>query len=626
MFKKVWFIVFMCTGSVLFGQDHTVNQDTTTRDSTSIYDKIQQYSEQSKVTKVLHKWIFSRPNPAYKAPTRDTIDYSTYNGKVIRKISIKAYDPFGYSLNNTLQQPEYWYEKWGNALHVRSQRMAIKKFFLFKLGEGLDSLRIRETARLLRQQAYIRRVKIVPQAVKGTKDSVDLVVKVLDSWSLIPDASFSGNKMRIGLQDRNFIGTGHRVDLDYSKRFADGESGFSSIYHIPNFKNTFIDVTGKYAFDFDGYNDKYISIQRTFYSPLTRWAGGVFIQNRSLERPIQIDTLALDYNYYDFWGAYAIPLKQQASAVTNLVFSARSYFLNYNQQFDLQHDSTGYFSNENFYLTSVGLSRMRFKRDRYIFRDGEIEDVPIGSLYALTAGVQHKHQHDRLYLGLRASKGKYFNWGFVSANFEAGTFFDRGDLEETTLSFKLNYFSPLLQLAEGWKMRQFVKPQIVLGFNRQNSLLDRLSLNETPYYRGVNSYRYVDYESKRDYIDYNTGSITGFDGSATGTHKYVLNLQTQFYSPWNVIGFRLNPFLNISVGYLTGDSMSYNTNKLYSAFGVGFIIRNDYLVFDSFQISLSYYPSMPGVGNSIWDTNSVRTEDFGFQSFQMNEPHPVIYE
>ena len=106
----------------------------------------------------------------------------------------------------------------------------------------------------------------------------------------------------------------------------------------------------------------------------------------------------------------------------------------------------------------------------------------------------------------------------------------------------------------------------------------------------------------------------------------MVDLQTQFYSPWNFWGFRFNPFVHASFGVLAGYDNSYANNEIFSSFGAGIIIRNDYLVFDSFQISFSYYPTMPGEGNNIINTNSFRREDFGFQDFRLGEPQQVIFE
>jgi hypothetical protein len=52
----------------------------------------------------------------------------------------------------------------------------------------------------------------------------------------------------------------------------------------------------------------------------------------------------------------------------------------------------------------------------------------------------------------------------------------------------------------------------------------------------------------------------------------------------------MNPYLNYSIALL-GSNVDGKTNKGYSKIGIGVIINNDYLVFSSFQLSLSYYPT-----------------------------------
>lgn len=110
-----------------------------------------------------------------------------------------------------------------------------------------------------------------------------------------------------------------------------------------------------------------------------------------------------------------------------------------------------------------------------------------------------------------------------------------------------------------------------------------------------------------------------------GTSKYVLSLQTQFYSPWKILSFKFNPYLNLNLAMIEDEKVRYINNKLYSSFSVGLIIRNDYLVFNSFQLSLSFYPSIPGQGNNIFKTNAIKNDDFRLQGFELRKPSPIWY-
>ncbi len=619
MKKTLLFLLVLYFGNQLYGQ-----QKKPVQDSTQFYKKIENYSETSNVTKLLHKWFFRPTTQQKKDVTYEKPSYERFEGKIIRKIIIKTQDPFGYSVTDTTKTPTKWTERTGNHFHIKSKRLAIYNFLLLKENKPLDTFLIAESARLLRQQSYIREVNITPQFVSTSKDSIDVIVTALDSWSLIPKGSYSKSKISMGFRERNILGTGHEMNFRYSKRRDDGNNAFDASYTVPNFKNTFVSGSVKYSTDFDNYYKKSISVDREFYSPLTRWAGGVFLEERFLGRYFPDDTLVLitqNLRYFtqDYWGGHSFHLSKGNSEderTTNLFTSGRAIIVDYNETPNIQYDSINYFSDEKFYLGSMGVTTRKFVEDRFIFRDGITEDVPIGIIYSVTGGLQRKNDENRMYLGGQIFYGSYFKWGFLSTNFELGSFFKAGKTEQTAYSFNINYFSNLLHLNGEWKMRQFIKPQVLIGVNRQNSVGDRLTLNDDPGFVGV-------YDSS--HMGEN-GSIEGFESTALGTKKFVLALQTQFYSPIELLGFRLNPFVNITMGMLTGGESSYGTDKVYSSIGVGCIVRNDYLVFDSFQFSLTFFPSMPGQGNNIFKTNAFTNDDIGFQDLELGKPSPVLFK
>ena len=100
----------------------------------------------------------------------------------------------------------------------------------------MDSLLLTESERLIRTNNYVREALITPELVSN--DSVDVTVMVLDSWSLIPNASISTSKNTLKLKERNLLGFGHNYKINYTTRFEDGEKAYDIAYNIPNFKNT----------------------------------------------------------------------------------------------------------------------------------------------------------------------------------------------------------------------------------------------------------------------------------------------------------------------------------------------------------------------------------------------------
>jgi methionine synthase I (cobalamin-dependent) len=67
-------------------------------------------------------------------------------------------------------------------------------------------------------------------------------------------------------------------------------------------------------------------------------------------------------------------------------------------------------------------------------------------------------------------------------------------------------------------------------------------------------------------------------------------------------------------------------SKVYSKFSVGVQINNDFLVFNSFQISFSYYPYIPFEGDDILKTNSFENTDLTLNDFQLGKPAYIRYE
>jgi hypothetical protein len=238
-------------------------------------------------------------------------------------------------------------------------------------------------------------------------------------------------------------------------------------------------------------------------------------------------------------------------------------------------------------------------QDKYIFRFGITEDVPIGKVFSVTAGYQDRDSIGRLYLGGRISLGNYYSWGYLGSSCEYGTFFRSSKAEQGVFSVSVEYFTGLLEIGK-WKFRQFVKPKILIGLNRFS--YDSLTINEGYGLDGFNSL------------------------GLSGTRRMLLTLQTQAYAPWNFIGFRFGPFLTYSFGMLGDASSGFKNSRIYSQIGLGVLIKNENLVFNAFQMSITFYPIIPGYGQNIFKTNSFKTTDFGFKDFEIGKPGIVVYQ
>jgi hemolysin activation/secretion protein len=318
---------------------------------------------------------------------------------------------------------------------------------------------------------------------------------------------------------------------------------------------------------------------------------GVFAQQR------------FKYNTDDYWLGHAFSLdndNSERSKITNLIVAGRFLNINYLENPLVAYDSIGFYTDEKLLLTSVGINARNFVQERYLFNNGIIEDVPIGKTYSISTGYQRKNHKGQLYVGTRASFGNYYRWGFFSLNAEWGAFFKNSKTSQAAFTFQANYFTKLYEIGD-WKIRQFLKQRVVLGSHRLASTGDQITLN------GENG-------------------IPGFNNALYGTKKMVFSAQTQSYSPWNLWGFRLNPFFNYTIGVLGNDKKTNLKNQTYSSIGLGLIINNDYLVFSSFQLSFAYYPTTFGPDDKNLRTNAFETSDFGLLDFELNKPQTVNYK
>lgn len=105
-----------------------------------------------------------------------------------------------------------------NAIKFQTQENVIRTELLFKEGDAFDPYLIRQTARNLRLQRYLREIKVIP-TFDG--DAVDVLVSARDSWTLIPYISYSSgtgqNNRGIGITESNVGGEATRLDTRYQE-------------------------------------------------------------------------------------------------------------------------------------------------------------------------------------------------------------------------------------------------------------------------------------------------------------------------------------------------------------------------------------------------------------------------
>jgi hypothetical protein len=598
------------------------------------YKSLQDLSKRTKFTKFIHSLLFKPlndkvPRESGKRKVKKTKRKIQVEGKIVREVYITTLDPFGYSALDTSKHPNGFLMKTGNALHIKTQHIIIKNLLLFKINHPYDSLLVKESERLIRSQRYVQDVSFNAVPVSKKSDSVDVYIRVQDIWSLIPAFQLSNTSADFGLTDNNVAGLGSTFQGNTHIDRVAGKSATRISYLMPNIRNTYVslrlqvlftDVNSllaenrfsrsyystissnlPYTFSGNAALVRSFELSREFYSPLTKWAGGIFAgQLITAQSYVAEDTLrylSARTNIADLWIGRAWQLFKghlDQDRTTNLIFSLRALGIRYPKRIDTS-EIPGLFNGENIYFAGIGISSRSYTRDRYIFNYGKIEDVPLGRVIGITLGYEVQHK-ERMYFGMKAAWGNYFKYGYLSAQLEYGTFISHKGFQQEVVTAKINYYTRLLNISN-WKIRQFVRPTIVFGINRQAS--DNLSFGDL---------------------------MKGFgEADVPAQHLMVLALQTQSYAPWNLAGFHFGPFLFTSFGMLGNESSGFSNSRLYTLLGFGLLIRNDYLMFNIFQVSLSFYPYIPGRGYNVFKANAYKTNNYGFPDFDISKPQIANY-
>ncbi|MCS4301187.1 hypothetical protein [Chryseobacterium sp. BIGb0232] len=572
----------------------------------SLYYKIEEFSDKRKVTKFLHRFIFRREADSTSVKSRiEKLPQEAYNKRYIRNIRVETIDPFGYGSQDEKEKLK-WYDWLADHLHSTTRISTVNNYLLFKEGEEYNAQKLYESERLLRTMPFINRVNISVSDDTSGKDSIDVVVKVLDSWSLKPRVSYSGSKIGLGVTEENVLGLGHTFDFLYRNDSKEKQDYVLGSYTAYNLLGSYINAQILGERDFFRNERINFNVRRDFFSPLTKWAGGFTFEYfmRNVLLPIGTDTaypeVQIKVYSQDVWGGYQIPVSSDASEKVASNIAVIGRFQNYQYKDSPGIDQYKYFSSYNSFLMSVGLINRRFSVQKNIFQYDLPEDIAYGNSVSVIAGGLSRNKEMNPYVGISASYGSFTKLGYFTLKAQFGRFFNEDSQNRESFRVDGTYFTNLMD----WKfakVRHFFSPTVALGNPQHNySYKDRITLSSSDEFPVYNS----------DYI---------------GTKKMVLRYQLQMFINKTWKNFHFSPYLTMAVGWLGMPDDKLLKTKANTKIGVGVLINNPFLVFNRIQISFTYYPRVPFDNNSVFDFNSNRNNLLPMNSFATEVPHFVNF-
>ena len=566
-------------------------------------ESIRHYSLRDNILAKLLKSVLVFDDQKQTGTDNLTRVHEPHNYKIVRRIDIKTLNAFGYSINDTTRIPDTFFEKAGNSLHTKTRRRLIRNKLLFTEDEPLEPLSLSESERLLRQTEYVLDARVLVNEQTTTPDSVDIVVITKDIFSIGGSGSFSlPDRGRLSLREVNFLGLGHQVRSSYyfgrdPAPFRDKplqQWGFIGSYTVENIRNTFIQAQLHYRDEY--LNKQYgFHIKRDFFATNTKFAGALALDWFDQTVMIAADSsrvFEVAYSVQDIWLGRAFKTKSY-----DLGYDNRGRFITAARviRTDYARKSADFFQNNVLYLGSLGYSFRKYYRDQYLFGFGRTEDVPAGSLISLTMGYQNRSQENRRYLGIHTSFGRYAtDFGYLFASAEYGSFINGKTFEQGEISTELLYFTRLYSL-KNWRWRQFVWNRMSYGVKRLPN--EALFINNEYGIRGFNA------------------------ANVSGTKRFVLNYESNLYTPYSFFGFRLAGVLFADLAWIAPSSKkSPFSVKPYQGYGIGLRFRNEYLSFSTIQILLNFYPRVPDENFPRFRFLQASRPYYDFSDFRFQQP------
>jgi outer membrane protein assembly factor BamA len=501
--------------------------------------------------------------------------YIGAEGRTITQIRIVRMKPFGTSLTDTSAHHITWLGKAGNAVHITTLEFIIRNALLFSEGDTINSFKLADSERYLRSLRYIDDASVTAVAISDSEAEVTVTVQDILPYSLGFGTNFA-SRANFSLTNRNNIGLGIET---HAGAFIDAGKerlmGYEARLRMPNIGRTFVSLQADYLDRYE--NQRYgFTVTRDFYAPTTRYAGHLTLYNA--RTPVrysdpegdypEITAITIRYNHLDVWLGRSFqidrnPFNRQRKNFTVSLGAQRVKFVDRPENAE---ESYYRFQNRTTYLASLTYSQQAHYKTNLIYNFGRTEDIPYGFLLSAVSGKEVNELYNRPYIGANFSSGYFIpKFGYLSGAISYGTFFHKG-ADQGAVDFELNYFTNLYVLGK-FRQRTFINGQ----YTRQlyNRLDDQLV------------------------IDGDFG-IPGFrNDSVLGRHRFNLSLEQDLFTPWDLYGFKFVVYAFSNFSWLGGYDTPIMLSSLYSSFGLGVRIRNNRLIFDTFQIQFAYFPNIP---------------------------------
>lgn len=561
--------------------------------SENFYANLDRYSDKKKVTRLIANAIFrmdDRSEVLYEGSVNSEAVFEPYEGRYIKKIRVIQVPVGEGNVDDTLRQVETKGGKMMNRYHIQTWESVIRKNLLFSIGDTVQPFLLADNERILRQFPFLKDCRIITVPVNDSSDSeVEVLVISQDVFSIGFGVGVGGpTDYDFSLYDLNFLGLGHEFTNIFRFRGSrDPRQGYFGSYKINNIQGSFVEFLLKYQYDFER-EELVGSFFKGFLTPSMKYGFGLdvgvrtqFLQtfDSSLDENV---TYPVTHEVFDYWIGRQFRISKKDERKT-LIISGRVADFDYTERPELHEDTLFSYHDSRFVLGGITLRKIRFQKTALIYRFGIPEDVPYGYVFQLVGGFQRKEFYDRPYVGVTSSFVLPFGGHYMSNTIQFSTFLNDGRTQEGSVSYKNRFISKLKKWGR-YKFRIIGVFEYIYGIDRLGT--QGVSLDQR---------------------------IRGFPSASSikGTHLHLMRMEMELFTPWYFYGFRTVWFFYGEGALLGNYNAALRRNNFYGSFGTGIRIRNENLVFSTFNIRIGYYYNvLPGASSFGYEISTSNPELF----------------
>lgn len=575
--------------------------------SDRFYDSLESKKQNSRILKNLYPLVF-------KAPPRkeisdipevaDQIPFTEHNGKIIRSIQIKKLDIFGTSVHDTSLIAQTRLEKILNQTHINSRNAIISKYLLIEQGQALNARALADNEKILRELSIFEDAIFYLSESAGN-DSVDLMLVIKDIYPVGLDLSVDKfTRSRARFYNKNLWGLGNQIEqsMEFNTKKSPKFFLTNGGYIFRNISGTFIDSKTYWMVGPES-RGLGLEVTKPFLTPETKYAGGARVEKLWKNQLYNQEQVKQDFPYmlYDVWVGYApiinrfsgkTPLRRQAY-VTSRTTSIQYKFLNpqpdtaFPEQFNLSRK-----------LVSIGIIKSGFVRRNMVTGFGRTEDIPVGYQMEVTVGEEDSDRANGFYSSLKITNGVNIRYGahiFASANI--GGYWNNKKFSNGAFITNLSIISRLYKTGSS-RMRIYGIANYTQGINRINQQYLRITPAQF------------------------SKTFSHYDN--TGHTRLNIKAEAVVFTPIYLIGFRCAFYGFSEIVMLSDKPEHLFKRQTIPAFGFGIKVRNEHLVFSTFQFGFTFFPVLDNNNRhlifSITDHQSA-----GLELLRINAPNIIEY-